>query len=222
MDGLIVVVALVVIVGPVVTLIHEVGHALAALALGRRVDMLAVGHHEDVTVTIGRTVLRFGRSLDGEPAGFITLDPESSPDEVMAIALLGPVANLGTAPLFAVAAQSAATSGPFESVLWWLAVVSVLAGIGNLVPRGDYGGRMSDGRLIQVAWAVHRGRPLPELRVPEASEPGPDPRTRWPFLVILALVFVVALAAEVYGAALLMVLLFGYVALTGGHRTKAF
>ena len=222
MDGLIVVVALVVIVGPVVTLIHEVGHALAALALGRRVDMLAVGHHEDVTVTIGRTVLRFGRSLDGEPAGFITLDPESSPDEVMAIALLGPVANLRTAPLFAAAAQSAATSGPFESVLWWLAVVSLLVGIANLVPRGDHEGSMSDGGVIQLAWAVHRGRPLPQLRAAKPAEPGPEPRTRWPFLVVLACVFVLALAAAVYEAAFAIVLLFGYAFLSGGHRTRAF
>jgi hypothetical protein len=71
-------------------------------------------------------VLRFGRTLRGEWSGFVTLDPEASPDEVIAIALLGPLANLGTAPLFAAAAQSGGISGALETAPWLVAATSVL------------------------------------------------------------------------------------------------
>lgn len=209
-----------IVVPPVVTLIHELGHAIGALALGRRVDMLAVGHHEDVTVTIGSTVLRFGRSLAGKPSGFITLDPEASSDEVIAIALLGPLANLMAAPLLASLARSDATGGLLDTLLWQISVVSVIVGIANLVPRGHYGGDLSDGRLIQIAWAVHRGRPLPVL--PQPTDPGPAPRTRWPFLMVLGIVFVGALAIGATVPALGILVLFGFVAVTGGLRTRAF
>lgn len=213
------------VVGPVVTLIHELGHALAAIALGRRVEMLAVGHRDDLRVRIGGTVLRFGRTLGGEWSGFVTLDPESEPDEVMAIAFLGPVANLVTAPLFAAAAQSGATTGPMETLLWLVAAISVLTAVTNLVPRGPSAdGQVSDGRLIQIAWAVHRGVAL-DLPAPKASPPvpaGPEPRTRWPFLAVLGIVVVLAVAAGGPLLAAPVLILFGYVALKGGHRTRAY
>jgi hypothetical protein len=212
------------VLGPLITLIHELGHALAALALGRSVSEFVVGHHEDVTVTIGRTVLRFGRSSDDQPAGFVRLDPGSSPDEVLAIALLGPLANLITAPLFAAAARSDGTSGWFETVLWLAAFGSIIVGLWNLIPSRGRGGGLSDGAIIQLAWAVHRGRLLPEF--PERTSPEaksePEPETHWIVLAVLGLVFIVAMAASAYEAAGAMLLVFGVAFLIGGHRTKAF
>ena len=82
---------------------------------------------------------------------------------------------------------------------------------------------MSDGRLVQIAWAVHRGRPLPDLPVWKDAEPESEaPRTRPIFLVLLGLAFVAAMAVSAYGAAGAMLLIFGVVALAGGLRSKAF
>jgi hypothetical protein len=66
-----IVTAIVLVIGlPFLTLVHEVGHALAVRARGLPLDSLAMGDADDLIIRAGGVLLRFGRMLDDDaPAG---------------------------------------------------------------------------------------------------------------------------------------------------------
>jgi hypothetical protein len=101
----------------------------------------------------------------------------------------------------------------------------------NLVPSGRPGtsNSISDGRMVQLAWAARRG-PVPDCTEPRAEPPTPSPTApapreqhsgfRWPFATALFLAAVLAFALG--GASLLLplTLVFGLAFLQGAHRDK--
>jgi hypothetical protein len=228
------VVAIVCVLGlPLLTLIHELGHAIAVRLCGLPLESLVVGDADDLIMRVGGVVLRFGRMLDDDAgAGFVRYDPaQASLGDHIVIALAGPAANLVVAPVFAGLAAIGGTSGPVDACLWLLAVVSVMVAVGNLVPSGTPGtsASISDGRAVQLAWAARRGRVL-RWTEPEAEPPAPSVAAdapperqssfRWPFVMALC---VVGVLACVFGGATLLlplILIFGLAFLQGAHRDK--
>jgi membrane-associated protease RseP (regulator of RpoE activity) len=226
--------AIVCVIGlPLLTLIHELGHAIAVRLRGLPLESLVVGDADDLILRIGGVTLRFGRMLDGDAdAGFVRYDAaQASPDDRIVIALAGPAANLVVAPVFAGLAAIGGTSGPFDACLWLLAAVSVVLAVVDLVPSGTPGTStsISDGRVVQLAWAARRG-PVLHWTEPEAEPPAPSLAAeapserhgsfRWPFVTALFLVAVIAFTAG--GPTLLMplILVFGLAFLQGAHRDK--
>jgi membrane-associated protease RseP (regulator of RpoE activity) len=227
--------AIVMVLGlPFLTLVHEVGHALAVRVRGLPLESLAVGDADDLSIRAGGVLLRFGRMLDDDAAaGFVRYDAsKASAGDVIVVALAGPFANALAAPALAGAALISGTHGPLDACLWILSVGSVLIAVGNLIPRGTPGtlDHVTDGRITQLAWAA-RHLPATDLTVAQPRPPTPAPtphesperRTglRWPFATALLLVAVVAFAAG--GSTLLvpLLVLFGAACLQGAHRRKA-
>ena len=226
--------AIVCVIGlPLLTLIHELGHAIAVRLRGLPLESLVVGDADDLILRVGGVILRFGRMLDDDTnAGFVRYDAaDASPADHIVIALAGPAANLVVAPVFGGLAAIGGTSGPFDACLWLLAVASVVLAVLNLVPSGTPGtsSLISDGRVVQLACAARRGRvlhwtePAAEPPAPSVAPEAPSQRHssfRWPFVTALLLVAVVTVA--VCGATLLMplILLFGLAFLQGAHRDK--
>ena len=227
--------SLVTVVGlPFLVLVHELGHALAVRFRRLPLEAIVVGDAEDLIIRAGGVLMRFGRTLDNEgPAGFVRYDAsKASVSDVIVIALAGPLANAIVAPALALLALIGGTHGPLDACLWILSAASVLTASGNLIPRGRPGTSdlLSDGRIVQLAWAarhmpagdwtdVEAQPPAPSLTPPAPSErPG---GMRWPFAAALLFVAVVAFVAG--GAALIMplVVLFGGALLHGAHRHKA-
>jgi len=150
------------IVVPVVVLIHETGHALAAFALRRPVAELTVGNDEPVLVVrIGAFQLRLGAITDvGGLAGFVLLEgAHARPRDMLAIALAGPLASLAGALItFAVAVW--AWPELWLSLLFGLATLGGLVlGVGNLRRHGDGPETWSDGVWVRAAWRAMREAP---------------------------------------------------------------
>ena len=100
-DGLVLLVAGATVV-PLVVLIHEAGHAIAALALRRRVTELTVGDDDPVlTMHVGRFRLQLGAIKGrGDVAGFVRYDGfGADARSTFMIALAGPLASLAGAVL---------------------------------------------------------------------------------------------------------------------------
>jgi Zn-dependent protease len=159
---------------PLVVLIHEAGHALAALVLRRRVAELTVGDDTPVvTVRIGGFRLRLGAITGkGDAAGFIVYDGAvAGPRDTFAIALAGPLASLVGALVTCVLT---AWAWP-QAGLSWLFGLATLGGliccVGNLRVSGDDPASWSDGVWVRAAWRVMR-RPTPV----ESVAPWSDPR----------------------------------------------
>jgi hypothetical protein len=139
--------------GPIVLLVHELGHALAALALTRGPVVVQTGRRAFVTPRIGRLTLALGPG--GLQAGACWhLAPDTRRAEA-AIAAAGPLASLTTA---CVAAGAVLALGPPRPVMLALAAVAVLGtldAIGNLWPALHPARRTvtgapqeSDGRIV--------------------------------------------------------------------------
>jgi hypothetical protein len=146
------------LVWPIVVLIHETGHALAAFALGRRVSELTVGDDEPVlTVRVGGFRLRLGALTgEGEPAGFVVHEAGERPRDTLVIALAGPIASLAGA---AVTAAATVWAWPelWLSVLFGLATFGGIIGfVGALQVSGDRPENWSDGVWVRAAWRAMR------------------------------------------------------------------
>jgi hypothetical protein len=100
-DGLVLMVAGTIVV-PLVVLIHEAGHAIAALVLRRRVAELTVGDDDPLlTMRVGRFRVRLGAITGrGDVAGFVRYDGlGADARSTFVIALAGPMASLAGAVL---------------------------------------------------------------------------------------------------------------------------
>ncbi|MDT4935702.1 MAG: hypothetical protein QOK11_3594, partial [Pseudonocardiales bacterium] len=113
-------------------LTHELSHALAARHYGVGV--------RGITLWLLGGVTEF----DGEP---------TSPRAEAVIAAAGPAASIGLGALAGVLAWSTALSGLAGAALAWLAVVSVLLGVFNLLP----GSPLDGGRVLHAFLWWRRG-----------------------------------------------------------------
>ena len=120
-DGLVLLVAGTIVV-PLGVLIQEAGHAIAALALRRRVAELTVGDDDPVlTMRVGRFRLHLGATTGrGDVAGFVRYDGlPAYARSTFVIALAGPLASVaGAVVIGALAAWSGRTSGCRCSRRW--------------------------------------------------------------------------------------------------------
>lgn len=153
---------------PALVLIHELGHAVAALAFGHSLRELQVGDQADLVVRVGRFTLQLGRSRDSEaPGGFVTHLGPGGARALLTIAASGPAANLLAGAGLAYAGASGSLDGPILIPIWILVVQSVGLAAYNLYPaEAPDGSDRSDGRSIQLAWEA--------LRTACRSSPRPD------------------------------------------------
>jgi Zn-dependent protease len=147
------------IVAPLVVLIHEAGHAIAALALRRRVDELTVGDDDPfLTMRAGRFRLHLGAITGrGDVAGFVRYDGLGADvRSTFVIALAGPLASLAGAGL---TAALAARAWPHVGLSLFLALATVgglICCVGNLRVSGHDPVSWSDGVWVRAAWRVMR------------------------------------------------------------------
>jgi hypothetical protein len=218
---------------PLLVLVHELGHAAAVLLRGLPLESIVVGNADDLTFRVGAVVVRVGRVLEGAgPGDFVEFEAKrASANDLLVIALAGPLANLVVAPLLAVLAL-ASSGGALDASLWLLSAGSVVMGVRNLIPRGMPGttDAISDGRFVQLAWS-RRGRPVtgsgdlppvPPEPSPASEPPSPEPGSgfRWPFVTALLLVAGGTLAMGDVMLLLLIVVVFGVALLMRAHRGK--
>ena len=143
----------VLLAGPIVLLLHELGHALAALALTRGPVVVQTGRRAFVTPRLGRLTLALGPG--GLQAGACWhLAPDSRPAEA-AIAAAGPLASLLLAAVAALACVRLDPPRGLELLLAAIAVLGVLDAVGNLWPALHPARRTatgvpqeSDGRIV--------------------------------------------------------------------------
>jgi hypothetical protein len=167
-DGLVLLVAGTVVV-PLVVLIHEAGHAIAAVALRRRVAELTVGDDDPfLNMRLGGFRLRLGATTGrGDVAGFVRYDGlGADARSTFVIALAGPLASLAGAVL---TGALAAWSWPHVglSLFWALATVGgLVCCVGNLLVSGHDPESWSDGVWVRAARRV--------MRAPTRSTARPD------------------------------------------------
>lgn len=141
-----------------VVVVHELGHAVAALAVGERVREVRIGNEDRLTITAGRFRLRLGLLREHSDVGGHVVHSGSSatPRHVLVIALAGPAANLLAAAALAVPTARADGFVVVPLALWTL--VNVAVAVDNLRPTGDPQdpNSWSDGRWAQAAWALRR------------------------------------------------------------------
>ncbi len=150
---------------PGLVFVHELGHALAAKALGQDVAELVVGDTPDVIVRAGRFTMRLGRYLGrGDVGGYVRFgDAGTSAKDLLIVSLAGPAASALAA--FALLVLSLRLDGMAAFIVALHALSSAVMAVGNLIPSGDTVDQLSDGRVAQIAWAARRWAP------PEPTDP---------------------------------------------------
>jgi hypothetical protein len=154
------------VVGAPLTLLHELGHALAALRLlGDRVDVVIGTHGRVARVRLGRIALAVNAwaPLAGV-AGTASFDDSAArARDVLWIALAGPAVSLAGTVLTAVALGATDRGGLAHHVLWTATALGASAGVLNLIPMSADGpmsdGLRSDGRLALDALRAMRMAP---------------------------------------------------------------
>ncbi len=150
---------------PFAVFIHEVGHAVAAVALRRRVTELTVGDASPLlTLRAGSFRLRLGSVTgEGDAAGFILYEDDlASPRHTFVIALAGPVASLAGAVATGVM-TAGAWGTPGLSLFFGIAtLVGLTAGVSSLRVSGESPSTWSDGVWVRGAWRAMR-RPTPNV-----------------------------------------------------------
>jgi hypothetical protein len=163
LDGLVMMVTGTIVV-PLVVLIHEAGHAIAALALRRRVAELTVGDDDPVlTVRVGRFRMHLGAIRGrGDVAGFVRYDGfAADARSTFVIALAGPLVSLAGAVL---TGALAAWSWPHVGLSLFLALATIgglMCCVENLRLSGHDPASWSDGVWVRAAWRVMRRPHLP-------------------------------------------------------------
>ena len=142
-----------VVAAPLVMLVHELGHAVAALLLTRDRVVVQTGRRSFVTVRLGRLTLALGPA--GLQAGACWHMAPDSPRAEAAIAAAGPLASVASASIAATACLLLAPTRAITLVLAALAVLALLDAIGNLWPALHPARRTatgapqeSDGRIV--------------------------------------------------------------------------
>lgn len=161
--GLLLDLAGIALVVPVLVFVHELGHAVTAVAAGVRPAELRVGNSDPVlAIRTGGFAMRLGAIGDGDVAGYVAFDRGVRPWQALLIALGGPFASLGSA---CAALLVLAVFSPWPFTLITTFVIGLLMFVGNLVPYTTASGLMSDGRIVLLA-----------LRALHAPAPPADPR----------------------------------------------
>lgn len=176
---------------PILILIHELGHARAAIRLGRR-PVVVIGKQPALVVKRFR---RFDLLLHPRlpldqfyPRTPLTAVPKECPgecgfeirgltvDQLRSVYAAGPHASNAVALLLSAVAFLVADS---YSVIFWIAVVGAFSawatGIGNLIPRQAGGRLFSDGAQIARLRGL-RGDfvPVPDLDAGADGRPTPS------------------------------------------------
>jgi hypothetical protein len=175
-----------VVVQPLAVLVHELGHAVAAVLLSGQRISLQVGQPDDGgAVSIGKIDLRLGRGT--HPAHIRVLPDRLSRARLISIFLAGPVASL----LFAVALVWLAVAiGPSRTAFVPIAIAAGAASLLliNLVPFEQAGswwlgtplvGPATDGLLALRVLRGHEGRRVwhPDAPPQPAAARTPPPLT---------------------------------------------
>jgi hypothetical protein len=168
-------------------LIHEAGHAIAALAVRQRVAELTVGDGAPVlTVRVGRFRLRLGAITGrGDVAGFVLYDGlGADARSTFVIALAGPLASLAGAVLTGALAAWSRPHVGLAQILVLATVGGLMCCVGNLRVSGHDPASWSDGVWVRAAWRAMR-RPTLSTNAatwPDAHEststPAATPRPR--------------------------------------------
>lgn len=165
--GLVAFVLLWFVVAPVLTLLHELGHAAAALMLTRRPVTVILGdcrHRPDLAHVRGAWGrLAFRARLPSGWVGFCDRDDQAlSSRRAATIVLSGPAASLALALELSVVANGLRDAPPLvQTVSVWAAFGALLQFLATIVPwryprwwgGGAYGGIASDGLW---AWRLLR------------------------------------------------------------------
>jgi hypothetical protein len=143
----------VLLAGPLVLLVHELGHAVAALAVTHGPVIVQTGRRSFATLRLGRLTLALGPG--GLQAGACWhLAPDTQRKEAV-IAAAGPLASLAVAAIAAFACLTLDPSRTAGLALAAIAILGMLDAIGNLIPllhpaRRTVTGapQESDGRIV--------------------------------------------------------------------------
>jgi hypothetical protein len=155
---------------PFVVLIHEAGHALAAVVVRARVAELTVGDDAPVvTVHVGGSRFRLGATTGkGDAAGFVLYDHgTAAPRNVFVIALAGPLASLAGAIVTGVLAAWTWPHPGFSLCFASATLAGFVCCVENLRVSGTGPASWSDGVWVRGAWRA--------MQAPSA----PDPAARW-------------------------------------------
>ncbi|MDQ6915101.1 MAG: hypothetical protein M3155_04740 [Actinomycetota bacterium] len=173
------------LLGPLIVLVHELGHALAALRHTHGTVRVYVGRDPGPTPwRAGRLEVYIGLRLPrGGPSGLcLHLVPHRALDQVW-ISLAGPAATAATAVAFFLAMLATSSAAAFLPLAFFGAAFGTT--IMLLFCLGDGGGLegnretlfLRDGEVARAAWRAHRRRPG-SSREPERSGSIPPPRKR--------------------------------------------
>lgn len=148
--------------GPVV-LIHELGHAIAARVLVDADVELSVGSTGRIAeLRLGRITARINAlSLRGSPGEVTFGDARATAQDVLLVALAGPLASLGGTVVCALLLSAAPNSGIVHDLLWSAVACGVVGVVLNLLPltlQNSSGAMRSDGRValdaLRLAWPL--------------------------------------------------------------------
>lgn len=162
------------IIGPLVTLIHEMGHAVAALALGREPVSVRVGPAPArLRLSVGRLRLLLG--LRGGFYGFYEYDDRGLSRAARSIVIAaGPLASLVLATLcFAVAVGLGGGARWASTPVSIAAMAAIVQGVITALPLrypkfwGEYAGLSSDGARLRLVLAE---RASPSRRTPPPGD----------------------------------------------------
>jgi hypothetical protein len=142
---------------PLTVAVHELGHTIAAVAVGRRIYQINIGRGAPLaTMHLGQALVVIGKDMG---AGFVACLPVGRNDRWrQAIFILaGAAANIAAGVLLIAladhisAVKSNIWAGEAECILWGWALSNLVAGIASLVPSRvtiNWGIVPSDGSLF--------------------------------------------------------------------------
>jgi hypothetical protein len=171
---------------PVLVLVHELGHAIAALRLTTGTVRIYVGRDPKLVGRAGRLELYFGLRLPKGGRLGVCLHPRAStPLRAMAIAVAGPLASALSAIAVLLAYLLTLSAAPSFVALTCLATL-FWAGLMAVLNLGEMEGKRApkdrlhalDGERAKRAWRAHRAgvRHLPPPpREPERPGSVPPP-----------------------------------------------
>ncbi len=125
---------------------HEMGHAVAARMLGWRVDFVAV-----FPFIYRVKSKKFGLWLrpSGDLGGTVAISatPNKNPANIVTFAAAGPIANFVLTAITLLFVESSPSTNA-QNAIGSFAIMSLLLGMGNLLPWRTQSGLMSDGATI--------------------------------------------------------------------------